>query len=99
MNQYFFKVTSDYWMAHNRLQEEAKTVARKMDRILVTEKQLQNFIVGNLYMEIDKLNKKHCRCNPLKIEIATSYTHSDSEETYIIPNVFHLTRYLVKEAQ
>ena len=34
MNKYFFKVTSDYWVAQNKLHEEAKNAFRELDRTL-----------------------------------------------------------------
>jgi hypothetical protein len=96
MKQYFFKVVSDYWTEQNRLQEEAKAVARAIDQIAVPEENMDYFLEHNLYFPINQLNAKHNRCKPLRIEIASSYTHSETEETYIIPGVFHLTRYLIK---
>ena len=96
MKQYFFKVTSDYWQAQNRLQEDAKAVARAIDQILVPEHQLDQFTEDNLYEKITILNSKHHRCKPLRIEVASNYTRSETEESFIIPGVFHLTRYLVK---
>ena len=96
MNQYFFKVTSDYWVAQNRLQEDAKKSAREIDRILVPEQMLEGFVEAYIYNAIKKLNLEHSRCKPLRVEKASSYTHSGSEESYIIPGVTHITRYLVK---
>jgi len=97
MKQYFFKVTSDYWASQNRLQEDAKKAFREIDRTLVTEQLLEGFVEANIYNSIKKLNQDHIRCKPLRIEKASSYTHSGSEESYIIPGVTHITRYLVKE--
>lgn len=95
MKQYFFKVTSDYWTAQNRLQEDAKKAARAIDRVVVPEHQLDEFVQRNIYEAITSLNIRHHRCKPLRIELASSFTHSGTEETYIIPGVFHLTRYLI----
>jgi hypothetical protein len=96
MNQFFLKITADYWCAKNKLAEEAQQAAREFDRMLINESDI-DIIINRLYVKIDFLNKKHSRCNPLKIEKASSYTHKGEEDAYIIPNVFHLTKYLVKE--
>lgn len=95
MNQYFLKITADYWCPKNKLSEDAQHAGREFDRLLITEADT-DIIINRLYAKIDFLNKKYSRCNPLKLETAASYTHSGTEESYIIPNVFHLTKYLVK---
>jgi hypothetical protein len=97
MNQFFSKVTADYWASKNKLQEEAKQVAREMERQIIPEDGLPAF-TNTIRLRIDMLNKKHNRCKPLVF-----YTWTPIKETldqvFMIDNVFHLELYLVKNEQ
>ena len=95
MDQYFFKVTADYWQTQNLLQAEAKTAIRQLDHMLVSENNIDEFISG-IYDRITDLNYLHSRCKPLKIEKILTFPKSLGEETYLIPGVTQLTKYMVK---
>lgn len=96
MNQFFSKVTADHWCPKNKLQAEAQASARQMERRIILENHVALF-VSDLNMRIATLNAKYNRCNSLKIEEARAYTEKDQDRCLVIPGVFHLTLYLVKE--
>ena len=93
MNQYFSKVTADYWCPKNKLQEEAQVTARDMDRILVPESEMEAFSI-EIFTRIDQLNKKHHRCNPLKLYKWKPDSNRE-EDCFMIDYVFHLSMYKV----
>jgi hypothetical protein len=96
MNQYFSKVTADHWCPKNKLQEKAQEVARHFERKIIPENQVSLF-VSDLHLNIADLNAKYRRCNSLKIEESKAYTEADRDRCLVIPGVFHLTLYLVKD--
>ena len=96
MNQYFSKVTADHWCPKNKLQEEAQKVARNFERKIIHETMVDLF-VAELNLNISGLNREYKRCNSLKIEESRAYTEKDQDRCLVIPGVFHLTLYLVKE--
>ncbi len=97
MNLYFAKMTADYWCAKNKLQEEAKIAARAVDRMLVEESRLDEFI-GNLFAAIEKLNQKHPRCNPLELQrFDGTVPINGTDKFFFIDGVFHIAIYQAKE--
>jgi len=96
MNQYFSKVTADYWCPKNKLQEKAQEVARRFERKIILENHVDLF-VSDLHLNISKLNGEYKRCNSLKIEESRAYTEKDKDRCLVIPGVFHLTLYLIKD--
>lgn len=64
--RYITRITQDHWNAKNKLQEEAKRFAHKMDRLLMEEDALPCF--KDVFKQgIMDLNAKYPRCKPLEL--------------------------------
>jgi len=94
MKRYFSKITADHWSAKNKLQAEAKEIARDMERRIIIESEKLDFTV-EFFDRIDKLNQKYHRCKPLYL---SSWDREDENGTiqYSISEVFSLSLYLAK---
>jgi hypothetical protein len=68
MALYFSRITSDYWVAKNKLAAAAKKVARDMDRRIIADEKLHQF-KNEFKDRITELNAIHSRCKPLELEI------------------------------
>jgi hypothetical protein len=96
MSMYFFKTTEVNWRVKNKLQEEAQKIAHDVDRKLVKETKLDEFIEG-LYGEIEKLNQKHYRCTPLQLQRFDSpIPINDYDKFFFIDGVFHIAIFKAK---
>lgn len=94
-NRYFTKITSDYYVAKNKLQAEAKQVAIVMERQIIDE----DYILTYFYIfdeKIKALNLKYKRCNPLVLE-KRECVHNEVDIRIEISGVFYMKLYLIKE--
>lgn len=91
-NLYFSKVTEDYWTSKNRVQEEAKQIARSMDRIILAESNIESF-KKDFREQIERLNEKHNRCKNLNLNIWNSQGVNKTDIHITIPGVFKMTIY------
>lgn len=94
-NVYFVKVTSDYWLAKNKLQKEAKEFARACERIVLKKSEVQDWI-KYFQSGISKINHAHKRCKPLKVIVSFEKSISKDVSVYI-NGITHLKIYAGKE--
>lgn len=91
MNYYFSLISNTYMAEKNRLQTEAKDVAKQYDKRLISEEDLPEF-KKEVLEHIDLTNKKHKRCVPLEFENHRGYVDNTVFVMHI-PGVFTLTIY------
>lgn len=91
MKRYFTRITADHWVAKNKLAEEAKQLALKMERLIIHEDTLQSYRDAFI-QSVKELNDKYPRCKPLKPIIwKIPYNRSHIERwSYSIPSVFNI---------
>jgi hypothetical protein len=95
MKLYFSKVTTDHWVAKNKLEAAAKDLAHELDRQLIPEDKIPTFR-AMIRQRLVKLNEEYSRCKPLVIDI---YSPED-EARYLdfavdVPYVFRMSLFAV----
>ena len=93
MQLYFSKVTQDHWVAKNRLEAEAKTIALYAERRLIPEEKLEAFKT-EFQKRISRANLQSHRCKPLELDIRT-FGIDNGDITIYIPGVFQMSLYKV----
>lgn len=95
MKTYFTKVTQDYWNAKNRLEEEAKKIARDMECRLIPETEFEKF-KQNFIDRIEQANLTFKRCRPLELDFFPDY-YETGQIFFRIEGVFVMELYEVEE--
>lgn len=95
MKYYFTKITADYWIPKNRLQEEAQKIARDMECRIVREDCLDEFKL-EFKTRIENANLSFHRCNPVELKFHPDYLN-DGSICCGIEGVFRFEFYLIKE--
>ena len=68
MKRYCTRITANHWVAKNRLAEEAKQLALRMEKLLLHEDTLQLF-KDTFTQAVYELNIKYPRCKPLELHV------------------------------
>jgi len=95
MKRYFSKVTADHWSAKNKLQQEAKEIARDMECRIIPADKLLDF-KAEFIDRIARSNEKYNRCNPLHLSI-WDREHDGNHIQFHISEVFSLSLYRAKD--
>lgn len=95
MKTYFSRITSDYWADKNKASIQAKQVARDMDRILISEDEMQQF-QETFISKINKVNSDNRKCKDLYLDIWRTALN-DKDVQIMISGVFHMTLFEVKQ--
>lgn len=64
--RYFAKIHNDHWTAKNNLEKDWKAHCQTQDRIILENPEHRDQYVHHLETALEKLNKKHNRCKPLR---------------------------------
>lgn len=89
MKRYFTRITADHWVAKNKLAEEAKQLALRMERLLLHEDTLQLY-KDTFIQAVKDLNAKYPRCKPLDISIWEVPNRRLKYWSYSIPGIFSI---------
>lgn len=98
--RYFAKITSDYWITHNKAQEAARQVAQNMDRQLLGNAGERLRFITDMKLRIHNVNQDHPRCKRLEIQSYGSHIGPmkiDTDCFLVVPGVFHMTIYTIKD--
>jgi hypothetical protein len=89
MKRYFTRITADHWVAKNKLAEEAKQLALRMERLLLHEDTLQLY-KDTFSQAVKDLNDKYHRCKPLVLHIWKIPDTRTNRWSYSIYSVFDI---------
>ena len=94
MKQYFSRITADHWTAKNSLEKAAHELAYEMDRFVIPEPLVEGYL--DLFKErITELDKKYCRCNPLRFSIVKDRSITDGDIYIYCDGVFQMSLFEV----
>ncbi len=93
--RFFSHISADHWTAKNKLEEAAHNLAREMDRILVPEHKVQDFLIefDNKMKELFRANP---RCKPLEFSWHKGYVKEYEEWWIYCDGVFQMSLIEVK---
>lgn len=95
MKLYFSRITADHWVAKNKLEAAAKSLAYEMDRQLIPADKVPAF-KAMIRQRLIKLNEEYSRCKPLVIDIWTPEDDMKYPDiAVLVPYVFHMSLFVV----
>lgn len=95
---YFSRITAIHWTAKNNAQKQAKELAMEMDRHMVEEQVVKNWL-QIFELKIYQINLDNPRCKPLKLDVweKTSYGHFMQKDISLcVSDVFQMELFEVK---
>lgn len=98
--RYFAKITQDHWTLKNKVNTEARMVAKQMDRKLLMNPHERSVYLLNLQKMIDGVNRSNPRCKPVELNIHGEHLGeimADRDCFAYIPGNFHITIFYVHD--
>lgn len=95
MKLYFSRVTADHWVAKNKLEAAAKSLAYELDRQLIPADKIPAF-KAEIRQRLGKINEEHSRCKPLVLDMWTPRDEAKYPDIAVhVPYVFEMSLFVV----
>lgn len=97
--KYFAKITQDFWTLKNKVNKDAREIAKQLDGTLLNDETAVGKYLADLAEGIQQVNLSNRRCKPLQLQMHGPHIGGikPGKEIYAyISSNFHITIYPVK---